>query len=112
VDSVLKSTALRRSADNITVVFVAFDNFFNLVRESQGDIRKFEYKQIELQTIDLLQPPETIESARLLKQQKYQNDILIEDTSHRRYESPIDSVVRARRHWRQLVRNESGGAPQ
>ena len=64
------------------MVFVAFDNFFNLVRESQGDIRKFEYKQIELQTIDLLQPPETIESARLLKQQKYQNDILIEDTSH------------------------------
>jgi len=44
VDSVLKSTAIRRSADNITVVFIAFDNFFNLVRESEGDISKFEYE--------------------------------------------------------------------
>lgn len=70
MDSVLKTTALRRSADNITVVFVAFDNYFNLVRESKGDITKFEYKKIELQTIDLLQPPEALESARLLKQQK------------------------------------------
>jgi protein phosphatase 2C family protein 2/3 len=38
VDSVMKTTAVRRSADNITVVFVAFDNFFNLVRESKGNI--------------------------------------------------------------------------
>jgi hypothetical protein len=29
VDAVLKTTAIRRSADNITVVFIAFDNFFN-----------------------------------------------------------------------------------
>lgn len=34
VDAVLKTTALRRSADNITVVFVAFDNFFTEVRKS------------------------------------------------------------------------------
>lgn len=67
VDSVLKTTAIRRSADNITVVFIAFDNFFNLVRESKGDITKFEYKKIELQMMDLLQPPEALESARILK---------------------------------------------
>ena len=28
VDAVMKSTALRQSADNITVVFIAFDSFF------------------------------------------------------------------------------------
>jgi hypothetical protein len=49
VDSILKTTAIRQSADNITVVFVAFDNFFNLVSSSKGDVSKFEYKQIELQ---------------------------------------------------------------
>lgn len=63
----MKTTAIRRSADNITVVFIAFDNFFNLVRESKGNISKFEYKKIELQTIDLLQPPEALESAKNLK---------------------------------------------
>jgi len=31
VDSVLKTTAGRRSADNITMVFVAFDNFYKLI---------------------------------------------------------------------------------
>jgi hypothetical protein len=34
---------MRRSADNITVVFVAFDNFFNLVRDSKGDPKSFEF---------------------------------------------------------------------
>jgi len=43
----LKSTAIRRSADNITVVFVAFDNFFNLVRECKGDVTKVEHSKIE-----------------------------------------------------------------
>ena len=41
VDAILKTTAIRRSADNITVVFVAFDNFFTSVRQSKGDINKF-----------------------------------------------------------------------
>lgn len=53
VDAVLKTTAIRRSADNITVVFVAFDNFFELVRQSRGDISSFEPSKIELQMIDL-----------------------------------------------------------
>lgn len=57
VDTVLKTTAIRRSADNITVVMVAFDNFFDLVRESKGEITKFEHAQIELKQIDLLRPP-------------------------------------------------------
>lgn len=57
VDAVLKSTALRRSADNITVVFVAFDHFFEMVRQSRGDVSKFEYNKLELQQIDLEQPP-------------------------------------------------------
>lgn len=75
VDAVLKSTAIRRSADNITVVMVAFDSFFNLVRKSQGDISRFEYKQIELQQIDLIQPPLKPDSAA----KPQQNEILIDD---------------------------------
>ena len=59
VDAVIRTTALRRSADNITVVMVAFDNFFDLVRESRGDTSKFEHQQIELKQIDLLRPPYT-----------------------------------------------------
>ena len=54
MDAVLKTSAIRRSADNITVVFIAFDNFFKLVRESRGDITKFEPAQIQLSTIDLI----------------------------------------------------------
>lgn len=57
MDAVLKTTAIRRSADNITVVFVAFDNFFNLIRSSKGQTSSFEYPKIELQAIDLIQPP-------------------------------------------------------
>jgi len=53
VDSVLKTSAVRRSADNITVVFIAFDNFFNLVKESKGDITRFEPNQIQLNMIEL-----------------------------------------------------------
>jgi len=57
VDAVLKTTALRRSADNITVVLVAFDNFFDLIRSSNGDVSKFEHQQIELKSLDLHRPP-------------------------------------------------------
>jgi hypothetical protein len=44
----MKSAAIRQSADNITVVFIAFDNFFKEVRESKGDLSKFEYDRLEL----------------------------------------------------------------
>jgi len=39
VDSVLKTTAVRHSADNITMVFVAFDNFYNHITKAKGDIK-------------------------------------------------------------------------
>lgn len=48
VDAILKTSALRSSADNITTVFVAFDNFYKLIDEAKGDISKFEPDQIEL----------------------------------------------------------------
>lgn len=70
VDAVLKTSAVRRSADNITVVFIAFDNFFKLVKESRGDITKFEPTQIQLSMIELLQPPDAESSARSLAQAK------------------------------------------
>ena len=39
VDAVLKTTAVRRSADNITVVFVAFDNFYKCIEQAQGNVK-------------------------------------------------------------------------
>ena len=39
VDAVLKTTAVRRSADNITVVFIAFDNFYKFIDQAKGDIK-------------------------------------------------------------------------
>lgn len=43
VDAILKTSALRRSNDNITVVFVAFDNFFKLIESAKGDVAQFEH---------------------------------------------------------------------
>jgi serine/threonine protein phosphatase PrpC len=76
VDAVLKTSALRRSADNITVVFVAFDNFYKLVEEAKGDLTKFEPGQIELQLVEVIQPPEKMTSGQHTKKSL---DILIEE---------------------------------
>ena len=38
VDAVLKTCAVRRSADNLTVVFIAFDSFYRLVDQAKGDV--------------------------------------------------------------------------
>jgi len=53
VDAILKLTAVRRSADNLTVVVIAFDNFFDHVRKSEGNISQFEHEQIDISMIDL-----------------------------------------------------------
>ena len=47
------------------------------MRESQGDIRKFEYDRIELQMIDLIYPPSQEAPSPLKGHQ--QKEILIED---------------------------------
>ena len=73
----MKSAAIRQSADNITVVFIAFDNFFKEVRESKGDLSKFEYDRLELQKMDLLLPS-CLESSTTPNAQ--QQEILIDDT--------------------------------
>jgi hypothetical protein len=39
VDAVLKTTAVRRSADNITVVFIAFDNFYKFIDQAKGEVK-------------------------------------------------------------------------
>ena len=52
VDSVLKTSAIRRSADNITVVFIAFDGFYKALEEAKGDLSKFEPSNIEMSMID------------------------------------------------------------
>ena len=36
VDSILKSSAVRRSCDNITTVVIVFDNFYRKLDELQG----------------------------------------------------------------------------
>jgi hypothetical protein len=58
---------MRRSNDNITVVMVAFDNFFDLIRSSNGAISNFEHSNIELKALDLHRPPYNPEDKPLLE---------------------------------------------
>ena len=58
---------MRRSNDNITVVMVAFDNFFDLIRTSNGVVSNFEHTNIELKALDLHRPPYNQEDSPLLR---------------------------------------------
>jgi len=54
VDSILKCSASRRSADNITAVAITFDNFYRVL----DDLKKknleqvMDYEVIEMQKLD------------------------------------------------------------
>jgi len=50
----LKTSAIRRSADNLTAVFVGFEAFYNQVDLSKGRVSHFEHDEIELQQISQL----------------------------------------------------------
>lgn len=54
VDSVLKASAVRRSADNITAVTITFDNFYKALDEFKlkNSITSCDYDIMELQKMD------------------------------------------------------------
>jgi hypothetical protein len=53
VDSILKSSAVRRSADNITAVTITFDNFYRMIDDAKAkiSIQTLDYELIELQKL-------------------------------------------------------------
>lgn len=53
VDSILKSSAVRRSADNITAVTITFDNFYRMLDDAKAknSIQTLDYELIELQKL-------------------------------------------------------------
>jgi hypothetical protein len=57
-DSIMKTSALRKSADNLTVVFIAFQHFYEELERVKGDIHKVEPETIQISMIDIVQPPE------------------------------------------------------
>jgi hypothetical protein len=51
---ILKTSAIRRSGDNITVVFIAFENFYRELEKADGNATGFEHVEIELSMIDII----------------------------------------------------------
>jgi hypothetical protein len=48
VDAILKTSAYRKSCDNLTTVIIAFDNFENLLtHKSTDNLNSFSEEQIE-----------------------------------------------------------------
>ena len=57
VDAIMKSAAMRHSADNLSVLLIAFDSFPSHLVECCQDLTKFCHETLDLSAIDLLLPP-------------------------------------------------------
>jgi hypothetical protein len=59
VDSILKCSAARRSADNITAVAITFDNFYKVLDQNKvkNQTGCMDYEVIEMQKMEVQMPP-------------------------------------------------------
>lgn len=81
VDSILKGSSIRRSADNITAVTITFDNFYRMLDEAKGKCQSnvLDFDIIELQN---LKPIPVVSLSRENQNVIYiENDDVLEDTS-------------------------------